>query len=79
MEQVLSKNLWYYEHKVELSLVVRIDDKWLSIWVVLWCESWTNQSMNLCMCNHISRLLVWAKVKIMRVRADGSGATRDEH
>jgi hypothetical protein len=51
-------------------------------------ESKTDRGMRLCMCNHIGRIVVcrcgahgwWliAKVKVMRARADGSGAVKDE-
>jgi hypothetical protein len=57
-------------------------------WVVLLCESWTNQSTSLCVVQHISCLVVcryavrrqWStmKVKFMRVRANGPRAANDE-
>jgi hypothetical protein len=36
------------KYKVDLSLVVWVGDERLSTWVVLWCESWTNQSTRSC-------------------------------
>jgi hypothetical protein len=57
-------------------------------WVALWGSQWTDQSVKLCMCNHVGRLVVcrygaqrrWsmAKVKVMRARVDGSRAVKDE-
>jgi hypothetical protein len=57
-------------------------------WVALWGSQCTNESVRLCMCNHIGRLVVcrcgaqgwWstAKVKVMWVRADGPGLVKDE-
>lgn len=37
----------FCEHKIDLFLLVRIDDEWLSIWVVLYHSQLTNQSMRL--------------------------------
>jgi hypothetical protein len=52
--------------------------------VALWGSQWTDQSVRLCLCNHVGRLVVcrcgaqekWsmAEVKVMRPRADGLGA-----
>jgi hypothetical protein len=57
-------------------------------WVALWGSQWANQSLRLCMCNHVGRLVVrmcgaqgwWSmtEVKGMRARADRSGAVKDE-
>jgi hypothetical protein len=57
-------------------------------WVVLWYSRWTDQSMSYVLCNHVSWLMVcrygaqvrWstAKVKVMRVRADGPRETKDK-
>jgi hypothetical protein len=57
-------------------------------WVALWGSQWTNQSVRLCLCNHVSRLVVcrcgaqeqWstAEVKVMRARADGPVEVKGE-
>jgi hypothetical protein len=39
------------EHKVDLFLVVRVDDGWLSTWVVLWLSRWTNHKMSCVLCD----------------------------
>jgi hypothetical protein len=51
-------------------------------------ESKTDRGMRLCMCNHVSQIVVcrcgvhgwWstAEVKVMQAHADGSGAVKDE-
>jgi hypothetical protein len=51
--------------------------------VALWGSQWTDQSVRLCLCNHVGRLVVcrcgaqdwWsmAEVQVMRARADGPG------
>jgi hypothetical protein len=56
--------------------------------VALWGSQWTDQSVRLCLCNHVRRLVVcrcgaqerWsmAEVKVMRARADGPGAVKGE-
>jgi hypothetical protein len=56
--------------------------------VALWDSRWTDQSVRLCLCNHVGQLVVcrcgsqrrWpmTEVKIMRARADGPGAAKDE-
>jgi hypothetical protein len=57
-------------------------------WVALWGSQWTDQSVRLCLCNHVGRLVVcrcgaqewWsmAEVKVMRARADGPGVVKGE-
>jgi hypothetical protein len=57
-------------------------------WVALWGSQWTDQSVRLCLCNHVSRVVVcrceaqkrWsmAEVKVMRARADGPVAVKGE-
>jgi hypothetical protein len=57
-------------------------------WVVLWGSQWTDQSVRLCLCNHVDRLVVcgckaqeqWsmAKVKVIQTRADGPRAVKGE-
>jgi hypothetical protein len=56
--------------------------------VALWGSQWTDQTVRLCLCNHVGRLVVcrcgaqerWsmAEVKVMRARADGSRAVKGE-
>jgi hypothetical protein len=56
--------------------------------VALWGSQWTDQSVRLCLCNHVSRLMVcrcgaqerWsmAEVKVMRARVDGPVAVKGE-
>jgi hypothetical protein len=56
--------------------------------VTLWGSQCNDQTMILCLCNHVSRLVVcrcgarerWlmVKVKVMRARADGPGAVKGE-
>jgi hypothetical protein len=56
--------------------------------VALWGSKWTNQSVRLCICNHVGRLVVcrcgaqrrWStvEVKVIRAHANGSGAVKDE-
>jgi hypothetical protein len=56
--------------------------------VALWGSQWIDQSVRLCLCNHVGRLVVcrcgaqerWltAEVKVMRARADGPGAVKGE-
>jgi hypothetical protein len=56
--------------------------------VALWGSQWADQSVRLCTCNHVGRLVVcrcgaqgqWsmAEVKVMRACADGPGAVKDE-
>jgi hypothetical protein len=56
--------------------------------VALWGSKWANQSVRLCLCNHVGRLVVcmcgaqerWSttEVKVMRARADGPGAMKGE-
>jgi hypothetical protein len=56
--------------------------------VALWGSQWTDQSVRLCLCNHVGRLVVcrcgaqkrWSmdEVKVMRARADGPGAVKGE-
>jgi hypothetical protein len=51
-------------------------------------ESWTDQGVRICMCNHVDRLVVcrcgaqglWSttEVKVTRARADELGAVKDE-
>jgi hypothetical protein len=55
-------------------------------WVVLWCESWTNQSMICVLCNHVSQLVVCSPGTVVddegkdhAVCADGTGSVKDEH
>jgi hypothetical protein len=57
-------------------------------WVASRVESWTERGVRLCMCNSVGRLVVcrcgahgrWSTtgVKVMRARADGPGAAKDE-
>jgi hypothetical protein len=56
--------------------------------VALWGSQWTDQSVRLCLCNHVGRLVVcrcgaqerWsmAEVKVMRARTDKPGVVKDE-
>jgi hypothetical protein len=60
--------------------MIRDDDEWLSIDSTLGGQ-WTDQSVRLCMCNHVVWFVVcrcgtqgrWSttEVKVMRARADG--------
>jgi hypothetical protein len=57
-------------------------------WVTLCGSQWTNQSVRLCMCKHVSRLVVcrcgahgwWSTttMNVMRAHADGPGEMKDE-
>jgi hypothetical protein len=57
-------------------------------WVALCVSQWTDQSVRLCMCNHVSQLVVcrceaqrlWSttKVKVMWICPDGLGAVKDK-
>jgi hypothetical protein len=57
-------------------------------WVVSRVESWTDRGVSYVLCNHVGTLVVsrcevqgWlstAEVKVMRVRADGPRAVKDE-
>jgi hypothetical protein len=56
--------------------------------VALWGSQWTDQSVRLCLCNHVGRLVVcrsgaqrqWstAEAKVMRAHDDGLGAVKGE-
>jgi hypothetical protein len=56
--------------------------------VPLWGSQWTDQSVRLCLCNHVGRLVVYrcgaqewwlmVEVKVMQARADGPGAVKGE-
>jgi hypothetical protein len=56
--------------------------------VALWGSKWTDQSVRLCIYNHVSRLVMcrcgaqgWCsmvEVKVMRARADGPGVVKGE-
>jgi hypothetical protein len=57
--------------------------------VTLWGNQWTDQSVRLCLYNHVGRLVLcmcgaqrqWsmAEVKVMRARAYGPGAMEDKY
>jgi hypothetical protein len=57
-------------------------------WVALWGSQWADQSVRLCLCNHVGRLVVcrcgakeWrsiVEVKVMQARVDGPGAMKGE-
>jgi hypothetical protein len=67
--------------------VVQVDDELLSTGSTLGGQ-WADQSVRLCMCNHVGRLVVcmsgaqgrWSKVevKVMRARANGPGEVKGE-